>query len=87
MATVPAVLGGVAAALVLTGTTLNIQSFMGAIIAAEVGGRRSPEAFVDGFSTALVVAALIAFAGAGVALATVRTHRTAGEPTPVAEAA
>jgi EmrB/QacA subfamily drug resistance transporter len=60
---------------------------MGAIIAAEIGDRRSPEAFVDGFSTALVVAAAIAFAGAAVAFAAVRTHRPAGEPTPVAEAA
>jgi EmrB/QacA subfamily drug resistance transporter len=61
---------------------------MGAIIAAEVGDDRSPEAFVDGFSTALVVAALIAFAGAAVAFATVRTHRQpAGEPAPVIEAA
>jgi EmrB/QacA subfamily drug resistance transporter len=60
---------------------------MGAIIAAEIGDRRSPEAFVEGFSTALVVAALIAFAGAAVALVTVRTHRTAAEPTPVAEVA
>jgi EmrB/QacA subfamily drug resistance transporter len=61
---------------------------MGAIIAAEVGDDRSPEAFVDGFSTALVVAALIAFAGATVAFATVRTHRQpAGEPAPVIEAA
>jgi EmrB/QacA subfamily drug resistance transporter len=62
-------------------------AFMGAIIAAEIGDRRSPEAFVEGFSTALVVAALIAFAGAAVALVTVRTHRTAAEPTPVAEVA
>jgi EmrB/QacA subfamily drug resistance transporter len=63
-------------------------ALIGAIIAAEVGDDRSPEAFVDGFSTALVVAALIAFAGAAVALATVRTHRPpAGEPAPVVEAA
>jgi multidrug efflux pump subunit AcrB len=34
--TIPAVLAGVAAALVLTGTTLNIQSFMGAIMAIGV---------------------------------------------------
>jgi EmrB/QacA subfamily drug resistance transporter len=60
---------------------------MGAIMAAEIGDRRSPEAFVDGFSTALLVAAAIAFAGAAVALAAVRTHRTAGEPTPVVEPA
>jgi hypothetical protein len=56
-------------------------------MAAEIGDRRSPEAFVDGFSTALLVAALIAFAGAAVALATVRTHRTAREPAPAVEAA
>jgi EmrB/QacA subfamily drug resistance transporter len=68
------------------GGSLGI-AIMGAIMAAEIGDRRSPEAFVDGLSTALVVAALIAFAGAAVALATVRTHRTAGESTPVAEAA
>jgi EmrB/QacA subfamily drug resistance transporter len=68
------------------GGSLGI-ALIGAIIAAEIGDRRSPEAFVDGFSTALLVAALIAFAGAAVALTTVRTHRTAGEPAPVAEAA
>ena len=68
------------------GGSLGI-AVIGAIIAAEVGDRRSPEAFVDGFSTALLVAALIAFAGAALALATVRTHRTAAEPAPVAEAA
>ncbi|MBY0522166.1 MAG: efflux RND transporter permease subunit [Gemmataceae bacterium] len=34
--TVPAVIAGVAAALVVTGTTLNIQSFMGAIMAIGV---------------------------------------------------
>jgi EmrB/QacA subfamily drug resistance transporter len=67
------------------GGSLGI-AIIGAIIAAEVGDRRSPEAFVDGFSTALVVAAVIAFFGAGVAAATVRSHRTAAEPAPVAEA-
>lgn len=36
LATVPAVIGGVAATLLLTGTTLNIQSFMGAIMAIGV---------------------------------------------------
>jgi hypothetical protein len=68
------------------GGSLGI-AVIGAIIAAEVGDRRSPEAFVDGFSTALLVAALIAFAGAALALATVRTHRTAREPAPAVEAA
>jgi EmrB/QacA subfamily drug resistance transporter len=68
------------------GGSLGI-AVIGAIIAAEVGDRRSPEAFVEGFSTALLVAALIAFAGAALALATVRTHRTVGEPAPAVEAA
>jgi len=36
MSTVPAVLSGVAAMLVVTGTTLNVQSFMGAIMATGV---------------------------------------------------
>jgi multidrug efflux pump subunit AcrB len=36
LATVPAVIGGVAATLLVTGTTLNIQSFMGAIMAIGV---------------------------------------------------
>jgi EmrB/QacA subfamily drug resistance transporter len=68
------------------GGSLGI-AIIGAIIAAEIGDRRSPEAFVDGFSTALVVAAVIAFFGAAVAAATVRSHRTSAEPAPVAEAA
>jgi EmrB/QacA subfamily drug resistance transporter len=68
------------------GGSLGI-AVIGAIIAAQVDGRRTPEAFVDGFSTALVVAALIAFAGAVVALTTVRTHRTSAEVSPLAEAA
>jgi EmrB/QacA subfamily drug resistance transporter len=68
------------------GGSLGI-AVMGAIIAAEIGDRRSPEAFVDGFSTALLVAALIAFAGAAVAFATVRMHRPAAETAPVVEAA
>jgi EmrB/QacA subfamily drug resistance transporter len=62
-------------------------ALMGAIIAAEVDDRRTPEAFVDGFSTALVVAAGIALAGAAVAAVTVRTHRGAAEPAPLVEAA
>src|SRR5919106_1557771 len=68
------------------GGSLGI-ALIGAIMAAEIDDRRTPEAFVDGFSTALVVAALIAFAGAALALATVRTHRTAREPAPAVEAA
>src|SRR5262249_54372045 len=37
LATVPAILAGVAVALWLTGTTINVQSFMGAIMAIGVG--------------------------------------------------
>jgi MFS family permease len=55
------------------GGSLGI-AILGAIIANEIGDRRSPEAFVDGFSTALLIAALIAFAGAVVAAALVRPH-------------
>ena len=61
-------------------------ALIGAIIAAKVGDRRSPEAFVDGFSTALVVASVFAFAGAVVAAVTVRKvrHET---PVPIVEPA
>jgi hypothetical protein len=50
-------------------------ALIGAIIANEAGGRRTPEAFVDGFSTALVVASLIALAGAVLAVSTIRPSR------------
>jgi EmrB/QacA subfamily drug resistance transporter len=61
-------------------------ALIGAIIAAKVGDRRSPEAFVDGFSTALVVASGFAFVGAIVAAVTVRKvrHET---PVPIVEPA
>jgi predicted MFS family arabinose efflux permease len=52
---------------------------MGAIVAHEVGGRRSPEAFVDGFTRALEVAAGIALVGAVVAAVLVRSHATEAE--------
>jgi EmrB/QacA subfamily drug resistance transporter len=63
-------------------------ALIGAIMAHEAAGRVSREAFMDGFSTALVVAALIAVAGAIVAAVLVRPHeearsrsrRTAPEP-------
>jgi EmrB/QacA subfamily drug resistance transporter len=61
-------------------------ALIGAIIAAKVGDRRSPEAFVDGFSTALVVAPVFAFAGAVVAAVTVRKVRHEA-PVPLVEAA
>ncbi|HWQ24846.1 MAG TPA: MFS transporter [Gaiellaceae bacterium] len=54
-------------------------ALMGAIMAREAGGRRTPEAFMDGFESALLVAAGIALAGAAVAFALVRVHPEAAE--------
>jgi EmrB/QacA subfamily drug resistance transporter len=47
---------------------------MVAIVAHGIGGRPGKQPFVDGLSTALEVAALIAFAGAVVAAVLVRSH-------------
>jgi EmrB/QacA subfamily drug resistance transporter len=47
-------------------------ALMGAIVAYQVGDRRSVAAFMEGFEAALLVAAVIAFAGAIVAFALVR---------------
>jgi hypothetical protein len=47
-------------------------------MAHELGGSLSPAVFVHGLSVALVVAAVIAFAGALIAVTTIRSH--AGEP-------
>jgi EmrB/QacA subfamily drug resistance transporter len=55
------------------GGSLGI-ALMGAIMANQIGGRTTPEAFVDGFSRALVVASLIAFAGSIVAVTTIRAR-------------
>jgi MFS family permease len=55
------------------GGSLGI-AIMGAIVAGSVDGNRTPEAFVDGFSNALVVGAIIAFAGAVVSAVLVRVH-------------
>jgi hypothetical protein len=55
-------------------------ALMGAIMAHHVGGLkgpevfRQPERFVDGFSTSLLVAAVIALAGAVISFALVRPH-------------
>ena len=58
-------------------------ALMGAIMANDIGDKRTPEAFIDGFSTALVVAAVIAFVGAIVAAALVRPHpERKGAPVP-----
>jgi hypothetical protein len=63
------------------GGSLGI-ALMGAIIAAEASGVASPEAFVDGFQSALLVAAGIAALGAVVAFTLVRPHEGAGRPAP-----
>jgi EmrB/QacA subfamily drug resistance transporter len=61
------------------GGSLGI-ALVGAIIAADANGVASPEAFVDGFQTALLVTAGIAALGAGFAFALVRPHEDAGRP-------
>jgi EmrB/QacA subfamily drug resistance transporter len=70
------------------GGSLGI-AVMGAIMARDVDGDRSPEAFLRGFENALEVAAAIAIAGAIVAYVLVRPHEGAGRaresaPEPVA---
>jgi len=63
-------------------------ALMGAIVAHEAGGRRTADAFIDGFSVALTVSGVIALAGAVVAAALVRPHeRPAQERAPVEAAA
>ncbi len=59
------------------GGSLGI-AIMGAIVAHEAGGEQTPEAFIDGFQSALLVAAAIAAVGAFVAFALVRPHEGAG---------
>ncbi len=61
------------------GGTMGI-AVMGAIIAAKAGGERTPEAFMEGFESALLVAAGIAIVGAVVAFTLVRPHDGAGTP-------
>jgi hypothetical protein len=58
------------------GGTLGI-AVMGAIVAAQAGGIRAPEAFMDGFDDALRLAAAIAAVGAVVAFVLVRPHEEA----------
>ena len=55
-------------------------ALMGAIVAGRAGDSRSPDAFMDGFSTALLVAAVIALVGAAVAFALLRPHHEAAAP-------
>ncbi len=63
------------------GGSLGI-AVMGAIMAHEAAGRRTPEAFIDGFQSALLVAAAIAVAGAVIAFMLVRPHEGAGRRAP-----
>ena len=49
-------------------------ALMGAIVANETEGRRTVDAFMDGFEASLLFAAVIAFAGAVVAAILVRPH-------------
>jgi EmrB/QacA subfamily drug resistance transporter len=63
-------------------------ALMGAILASRAGNERTPDAFMDGFSTSLEVASLIAFAGAIVAYVLVRPHLpSSGEARQTMEAA
>ena len=50
-------------------------ALMGAIVAAQVGVQRTPEAFLDGLHAALLVAALIALGGAVLSAVLVRDGR------------
>ncbi|MGH3071877.1 MAG: DHA2 family efflux MFS transporter permease subunit [Gaiellaceae bacterium] len=67
------------------GGSLGI-ALMGAVVAAEAGGRQSLEGFMDGFESALLLAAVIAFVGAIVAFALVR-QEAGQEAAPVEVAA
>ena len=58
------------------GGSLGI-ALIGAIIAFEAGDQRTPEAFVDGLQTALLVASGVAALGAVVAFSLVRPHEGA----------
>jgi EmrB/QacA subfamily drug resistance transporter len=60
-----------------TGGSIGI-ALMGAIMAHEAGGVRTPEAFMAGFEPALLVSAGIAVVGAAVAYLLVRPHEDAG---------
>ncbi len=55
-------------------------ALMGAIVAQQAGGRRTPEAFLDGLHTALVVAALITVVGTVVSATLVRDGRSTRHP-------
>ena len=68
------------------GGSLGI-ALMGAIVAAQTSKQPSVEGFMAGFERALIVAALIAFAGSIVAFALVRQEAATEEPAPMEVAA
>ena len=68
------------------GGSLGI-ALMGAIVAAQTSKRPGVEGFMAGFERALIVAALIAFAGSIVAFALVRQEAATEEPAPMEVAA
>ncbi len=77
---------GVLNAMRQVGGSIGI-ALMGAIVAQQAGGRISIEAFMEGYESALMVAALIAFAGAIVAFALVRQEDAPEATAPVELAA
>jgi EmrB/QacA subfamily drug resistance transporter len=68
------------------GGSLGI-ALMGAIVAAQTKGNPGVDGFMAGFERALIVAALIAFAGSIVAFALVRQEAATEEPAPMEVAA
>ncbi len=68
------------------GGSLGI-ALMGAIVVAQTSKRPGVEGFMAGFERALIVAALIAFAGSIVAFALVRQEAATEEPAPMEVAA
>jgi hypothetical protein len=86
---VPVDKAGVGSAVVNTARQLGGSigiALLGALLAHEVAGRQTPEAFVHGLSEALVVAGGIALAGAVAAATLVRSHAESGESALMADA-
>jgi MFS family permease len=74
---VPVDRAGVGAAVVNTSRQLGGSigiALLGAVVAHEAAGRQTPDAYVHGFSVALVVAGAIALVGAVAAAMLVRSH-------------
>jgi MFS family permease len=80
---VPTDKAGVGSAVVNTARQLGGSTgiaLMGAIVAHEAGGSATPQAFMSGFSAALLTAGGIALAGAVAALVLVRSHAESSRP-------